>query len=38
VFSTASSGAAASPVPQRLEFLMERLNIDQRFRTALRNL
>jgi amidase len=38
VFTTASSGAAASAVPARLEFLMERLNIDQRFRTALRNL
>jgi amidase len=37
-FSAASSGAAASPVPARLEFLMERLNINQRFRTALRNL
>jgi amidase len=37
-FSTGSSGASPSAVPRRLELLMERLNIDQRFRTALRNL
>jgi amidase len=38
VFTTASSGASSSAVPQRLELLMERLNINQSFRTALRNL
>jgi amidase len=38
VFTTASSGSSSSAVPQRLEFLMERLNVNQRFRTALRNL
>ena len=30
--------AATTAVPQRLEFLMERLSVSQRFRTILRNL
>jgi amidase len=37
-FSTGSSGASPSAVPRRLELLMERLSINQSFRTALRNL
>jgi amidase len=36
VFSTAAAGSSA--VPERLEYLMDRLAINQRFRKALRNL